>query len=139
MPIPESVHRLGMRIKSEVAEAVEDNFAFINLDAFQHVGMVPKDEVGPRVNGSVSHRGLVTGDRRTKVMYAPVERENYDISGLARPLDVAKQFLEIFANRIREDFARCSRLVIFKRFVVGDGTHWCDAGFTLGRVVAFRS
>lgn len=48
-------------VEGEIAEAVGDDFAFINLDSFQDMGMRTNDQIRTGVNSSVPDLLLVHG------------------------------------------------------------------------------
>jgi len=59
-------------IHHESTHAEKDHFAFIDLNAFQDMRMVPDDNIGAGIYGSMPYLVLIHRDDLRDVMYAPV-------------------------------------------------------------------
>ena len=83
-----------MRDDAAIADAVEDRFAAIDLDAAQDVRVMADDDVGPCIDRGLGKRSLVGGQSRGRVHDALVERDDDQLRAAARGGNVGTQDLE---------------------------------------------
>ena len=75
-------------IHREIAQAVEDRLAAIDLDALENVLVAAEDDVRARVDRDPGEFAFVLGDDDGGEVDAPVRRDDDDVGPVARPGNV---------------------------------------------------